>query len=672
MSYQTCTYFFICLFISATAVSQDYTTGFKMLEVGQFDEARVFFKNQIDLGNDDVTAQLCYGRALGLSGGTEEANKLFEKLVDENPENYELKLNYAESYMWGKQYQDARHLYVQLVAQDSTSFPAVLGYANALSSLKEYEAAAANVEKALIIKVNNPNALVSKKYITMGLAESQKLDNRENDALATLEKIDTLYPNDLDVGMSLAYMYMDTGQLEKAEQRLLKLQQAHGPQTRVYRAQSTIRLRQLEYKQAVDIIKLAKESYPKGQRPVSPTDLELQVASTYISAKRYDEATDYINQLDKDTTNLRKMTELKSNLALAERAYDEVGQLVEPYKGTEFYEQVQARMELQKGNPRQSNKHLKTIGEKYPESVFHYYFSKELDKAFYTTVKPDITFLDDNGGNHVRLFSLDFESTNRYPLQLIAHYDLRNSEQENESSSSQQNMNIGSRYAINKDLYLQATVGASGAIRDGSDWVYNYIYGAEAKYKFSEFHNVKLSYQTNFFDYNVALINSAISENRYTLEYYNRFTDKFGVYTNLTRSDISDDNVSDFIFFSLFHNFTELPLFQVGVNMQRLAFETVSPVYFSPDNYRGAEVFVKYDNRYHPMKKWVYGVTGAIGFQKINDTDSQGVQRVEIEAGYKINDISWVLAFFNFNNAASASVAGFQVTTYGIHSLWRF
>ena len=114
------------------------------------------------------------GRAVGLNGDSKKAvTFICTALLDDFPTDFEVKLNYAEALLWNKDYTSAKGYYQNLLKENDTSFPALLGYANTLSNLKEFGNAIVYVDKALTVLPKNKNALISKKYMRLGLANDE-------------------------------------------------------------------------------------------------------------------------------------------------------------------------------------------------------------------------------------------------------------------------------------------------------------------------------------------------------------------------------------------------------------------------------------------------------------------------------------------------------------------
>ncbi len=207
---------FLLFFICTNSISQNMEKGFTYLETGKYQQAEFFFKKILQDHPNNKTAKLCYARAVGLNGNTKQAVKFFTLLVKDFPTDFEVKLNYAESLLWNRNYSDAKIYYKTLLQKNNKSFPALLGYANTLSNLKEYNEALIYVNKSLIISPKNKNALVSRKYIKLGLANKKIQSTKYNEAEKLLKENLTVFKNDKETLLNLANLYLISSQLEKA------------------------------------------------------------------------------------------------------------------------------------------------------------------------------------------------------------------------------------------------------------------------------------------------------------------------------------------------------------------------------------------------------------------------------------------------------------------------
>lgn len=191
--------------------------GFQLLEKGDFSKAENFFDDFLKNHPDNKTAQICYGRAVGLNGNPNKANTLFNGLMEQHPDDYEVRINYYESFLWGKQYKAAEKLYAGLVEDYPNKFGALLGYANTLSNLQKYDEALTWIEKALLLKPGNPSALVSKKYMNLGLANTLVQAQDYDEAKIKLKTIFNDFENDRETLLNLANVFLITKEVDSAK-----------------------------------------------------------------------------------------------------------------------------------------------------------------------------------------------------------------------------------------------------------------------------------------------------------------------------------------------------------------------------------------------------------------------------------------------------------------------
>ena len=206
----------ILLLFSAVGFSQNMEKGFEYLETGNYVKAKLFFETILQEHPNQKTARLCFGRAVGLSGNSSKAVSLFKSLLEAYPNDYEIQLNYAESLLWNSQFQDAKAYYEKLIGANNQSFSALLGYANAFSNLKQYKEALQYVDKALEVQPGNKNALISKKYIRLGLADTHVKNQNYNLAESILFENLQTFENDNDTLLNLANLYLVSNQTDKA------------------------------------------------------------------------------------------------------------------------------------------------------------------------------------------------------------------------------------------------------------------------------------------------------------------------------------------------------------------------------------------------------------------------------------------------------------------------
>lgn len=181
-----------CQFGNAQHKFQD---GFDLLEEQSYTQAIVYFNKVLETDSLNLTARICYGRALGLGGQKAEALSLFQILSQEYKEELEVKLNLAEAYMWNEKYEAAKSIYQELLTSNPNNFVANFGFANANASLFENDIALEYINKAIELDPANANAILSKKYILISKAYKNYKKGNYVAAQNDINSILLAYPN---------------------------------------------------------------------------------------------------------------------------------------------------------------------------------------------------------------------------------------------------------------------------------------------------------------------------------------------------------------------------------------------------------------------------------------------------------------------------------------------
>lgn len=649
--------------------TQDYSVGFRLLEEGSFQEALLYFDGQIKQGNTDFTAKLCFGRALGLSGSHEEAMTHFIRMKQDYSDNLELDLNYAESLMWSSLFVEARDMYKGLYKKNNKHFAIVLGYANSLSSLKNYQAASILIEEALAIDDKNENALISKKYIFLGLANQFKLSSKTKEAEEIYEELGLLFPNDIDVVLNYAYLKMDLNKLRDAEILLNKVLQESGSNYKLYTALARIKLRQFRYEKSLANVEKAKAHFiaRNVQLPFDLLNLEFSI---YLSKRSYEKAESILKQIE-DIYGSRKFRDIQVSYLLNRKEYDRLEEYLKE-GDRDFYYTTMTKINLAKGNFHAAKSNLDSVSMKPENQAIHYYLGKEISKKFYHGSDFGFEIMNDNGGTYAESYSVSATSSKKNKGRIYLGYFYRKAFYEKSVSASSGRFELGVNYQLFDKVSSQIVLANNALTNVSGDLSSSFQYAGKIKFDLSNAHFLSLSFDQNTFNYNVELINESITDNKIGLQYYNMFSHRLGAYFESNRSVLSDANNSNFVFLSFFNNFNTIPLLQAGVNYTYLRYKMQSSYYFSPKVYDVKEVFLKFDNSYHPSQSLIISATAGIGRQVIDGEDQQFTQRVEIELGYKFRNGQHVKAFYSYNNSASASLSGYRAQRMGVKASLRF
>ncbi|MDP5140820.1 MAG: hypothetical protein NWP83_10190 [Spirosomaceae bacterium] len=95
-------------------------------------------------------------------------------------------------------------------------------------------------------------------------------------------------------------------------------------------------------------------------------------------------------------------------------------------------------------------------------------------------------------------------------------------------------------------------------------------------------------------------------------------------------------------------------------------------VYFSPDIFKGYELFAAAENMNETNAKWLYQATVAGGLQQISQESLQGIYRFDIKTGWRFNQRLWAVGYFLRSNSAASSVQGFTYNEWGFKAKFIF
>jgi len=152
---------------------QDMSEGFGYLNEGNWDKAEVFFTNVVAHEADNLTAQICLGRAIGLNGNPVKAYGLFDELSKKHPDNLEVLTNKAESLLWDKKCKQAIPLYQDIINRTNDKNGSRLGLANAFNCAGDHEQAYLTILKMGKVEPGTPTD-ISLKSIMEAYADIQR------------------------------------------------------------------------------------------------------------------------------------------------------------------------------------------------------------------------------------------------------------------------------------------------------------------------------------------------------------------------------------------------------------------------------------------------------------------------------------------------------------------
>lgn len=677
-------YFSLCIFFFASlnVVSQEMGEGFNYLETGKYKEAEFFFKKVLKTYPKNKTARLCYGRAVGLLGASKKAVQLFTLLLQDYPSDFEVKLNYAESLLWNTNFLKAQGYYEKLIKEDSTSFSALLGYSNTLSNLKEFTNALIYVDKALTILPGNQNALVSKKYMRLGLANTKVSNQKYDEAERILKENFSSFGDDKETLLNLANLYIISRQIEKAIKTYKIIGVNSENKLTALNGISLAHHLNGDDKTALSFSKKALES---ATNTTSKT-FKNQTTERYIQAliwnKKYALATAAIGKLFKDNKTPKNwMLSLRATLHIYKSDFK---------KSLEDYNLILKKDSASfNGNLGKANA-LKASGDFYnayesAENTLAFYenqkdavnFIKELNISFTPFIEAKASYSYDNGNNEANVYNVNSEIPYSTKFKVLANYQYRTtSNSVTRLKAVSNNLLVGASYKLLNNVTLKGSLGIVSSNSEINTY-HQLLTDISIHMKPFKLQNLELGYKRDIQNFNAELLDKEIIQNNLILNYSLNTNFNVGWFTQYYYTFQSDENTRNLLFSSLYYQILEKPSLKGGVNYQNISFKNQVPtIYFSPSKFNAVELFIDLvkDEVVAKNKEWFYDLTAATGFQFIEGGDQQSTYRVQAKLGYKFSERSLINIYGMQSNiasaVASANAASFTFTELGLRFKW--
>jgi len=662
----------IFLFISTLSFSQDMTKGFEMLEKGNFNEAEQFFTVILKDFPTNKTAKICYARALGLSSNPNEALNLFKSLQETYPNDLEIDLNYAEALLWNKKFDEAKIFYDDLVKKNPDNFVAHLGFANTLSNLKEFSQALLLVNRALELSPNNPGAIVSRKYIKLGYANTMIPDKKYDEADQFYDEILLDFPNDKETLLNKANLYLISKQIEKGKAIYNQLK----PENELIALNGLSLLDHLNGKSKNALI-IADESLQKSKTN-SNQSLVKQTKERYAQAliwnKKFKEAKTFIDNLFDEYGQENWILALRATLSVYKSDFN---------KSILDYESILAKDSLSfDGNLGVANAYYADgFIKKAYQAVFQTLkvfpkqndasnFLKKLHAEHSPIIEQRLSYAFDNGDN------IAYASLTQIALPVSTKWSFNASYQYREASNEitkvkalTNDLMVGSTFKFHQKASLTALLGVSQATGFTKSYE-QFLAHTFLKLKPYKLQDLEIGYRKEMQNFNADLIDKEIASHHYYLNYNLSTNKRVGWFTQYFYTTQSDNNVRNLLFTSLYYNFLAKPILKGGVNYQYISFKNQIPLdYFSPATFNAVELFFDLlkDENIAEKKSIYYHLSGAIGLQYIEDNEKQNTYRVQTKFGYRFTDNFRAHIYGLRSNIASTTAAGFTYNELGIN-----
>lgn len=654
-------------FISITGQSSSFQEGFDYLEQGAYEEAEQFFEKVLLEDTNNKTAQICYNRAIGLQGKSSLALKNFVLLDDQFPDDYEIQLNLAEAYMWNKDYDAASTLYAQLIEKDKTNFVALMGYANAQAATKNYEEALVFIKKALEVDSLNQSAALSQKFINLGYADQLKKQKSYEESESILLTLDKEFPQDKDVYISIANLYLTWDRPSDAQTIFKKMDLLDMNPFQAYNGLSYTSL----------LLHRHKDAYLYAEKAIelNSEDRSERIKSgiTYTNAlginNRFSEAGHYLESLEEAEGQDLQIDMAKARMKLWNRSFKKSYEeflLLEELNPESFEIKMgiaETLVALKKKNKAKAKIREALNLQAGQADAERLLYKLELESRplihFYTDRNTDI------GDNNSNVFGLDVQLNKDEKFTPRLFVNRKNTTQANTISANILRAGVGNILQLRPSLKLITDIGAariSSPNISGGEFLYKVALNGQL----GKALNLELGINRDIQDYNSDLIDNTINLTNYYLSYNFNFSRKLGAYSQFIRTSQTDGNKRNLIFASLYYSIRQYPNIKFGADFLSFEFLFSTSDYFSPDYYQNIEGFLQVSNLDYEKQTILYDVFVAIGKQKIEDETSQTTRRIEAKAGYRFNPRTKILLSFLNSNASKVSAVGFSFTNFGL------
>lgn len=180
---------------------------------GNYEKARVEFRNALQIEPNDADARFMHGQALERLGNLREAAGMYQAAIDANTGHVKARANLARMFVFaGAPERALEYVEPGLIAHPDD--PDLLtSRAAARMQLKDVAGGLEDARKALEIAPDNENA-------TALIASSYTQQNRTAEAIAVVKKTLERVPNSIDLRQVLANLYTTNGDMALAEKEV--------------------------------------------------------------------------------------------------------------------------------------------------------------------------------------------------------------------------------------------------------------------------------------------------------------------------------------------------------------------------------------------------------------------------------------------------------------------
>ncbi len=653
--------------------------GFELLERGQFAQAERFFASALKQEPQNKTAIICYGRAVGLNGAPRKALTIFSELQQQFPNDQEVQLNLAEAMMWGKNYSQAEQLYNELLKLVPSDFTANLGAANARAGQKNYTAALPFIEEALLIQPGNTNALISKKFILLGMASQEKETWKYDTAHQRLDRVEALFPGDKDARLLRADLYLSDQQYRQAQSVYKNMVQDSIELVRAFNGLSYTSVLLKKNKEALAFAKKAvTHSKLLKSDSIQRISAGIQLVNALALNRRFKEAFEELDAMEEELGPALPISLAEARLKVWNRDFKE-GELAYDSLLLDYpnsFDLLMGMVDVKRARHQLDDAldYLEQAREILPNQPDAFRLWQELSLSDQAALQIGGSYLKDSGGNIGQGLSARFEAGRFGNFQPFLQVEDWQAFQEGSSDKAkQQTLQAGTKVQLNSDMNARLMGGTTKYLNEEA--VQQNAFRGEVGLNFllGKYHNFDVALSRDLHNYTADLVRNGITRDHLVLTYNFASASRLGLYAQYIRTAQSDGNKRDLVFASLYFKVLEAPLLKVGVNYNTFGFERQeSERYFSPTNSTASELFVQLASDQSSRKKWFYQAFAAFGIQRVSINDPQQTNRFEFLLGHRLASNFEIRAHYQTGNTAQSSISGYAYQRASLQLRYQF
>jgi tetratricopeptide (TPR) repeat protein len=218
-----------CTGADAVDPAKALTRGRDYYAAGEFDKARLEFRNALQAAPNDVEARYQNGRVAERQGNLREAVKFYESALELSTDHAGARASLARMYVFAVQPERAMELVRPGLEKQPDDATLLTIRSAARAQLRDVAGAFQDAERAYALDPKNEGTIVQ-------LAALYLANVRSDRAREVLEKGAVDLPESADVRITLAQLYATLGERDRAEATLAELVELR-PRDREYRLQ---------------------------------------------------------------------------------------------------------------------------------------------------------------------------------------------------------------------------------------------------------------------------------------------------------------------------------------------------------------------------------------------------------------------------------------------------